>query len=235
VHRCKAAQNLVITARLASWLVAVRRLLIERVAAAVDRLRVGHPVRVGVDGVDGAGKTVFADELAAALAERGRPVIRAGVDSFHNPRELRYRLGRHSPEGYFRDSYDYERLRRLLLEPLGPGGTGRYRTAAFDHRTDREVIVEERVASPHAVLVFDGIFLHRAELRVYWDYSVFLRVGFDVSVARCAQRDQTAPSEATNRRYVEGQRLYLRECEPERLATAVVDNNDVHAPFIVSG
>jgi len=63
-------------------------------------------LRVGIDGVDGAGKTTFADELAAALAPFGRPVIRAGVDGFHHPRAVRYRRGRESPEGFFRDSYD---------------------------------------------------------------------------------------------------------------------------------
>ncbi len=58
-------------------------------------------VRVGIDGVDGAGKTVFGDELAQVLEKAGRPIIRASVDCFHHPRSLRYRLGRHSPHGYF--------------------------------------------------------------------------------------------------------------------------------------
>jgi hypothetical protein len=55
--------------------------------------------RVGVDRVDGAGKTTFADELARALEAIGRRTIRASVDGFHNPRSVRYRLGRGSPQG----------------------------------------------------------------------------------------------------------------------------------------
>jgi uridine kinase len=143
-------------------------------------------VRIGIDGVDGAGKTVFGDELAQVLRASGRPIIRASVDSFHHPQSIRYRLGRHSPHGYFRDSYNYVQLKAVLLDPLSSGGSGWYRTAAFDHRTDLPVSQPLAYASPDAILVFDGIFLHRPELRAYWDISVFLQVGFDMSIPRGA-------------------------------------------------
>ena len=206
--------------------------VIRRIAAAVDALHPGRTVLVGIDGVDGAGKTVFADELASALR---RPAIRAGVDSFHQPRAVRYRRGRNSPDGYFHDSFDIGLLRRVLIDPLRPGGDGWYRSAAFDHRTDSPVDVAPRRAPAGAALVFDGIFLHRTQLRDCWDYSVFLRVGFDVSVGRCALRDGTDPdpAAATNRRYVQGQRRYLSTCDPEGLATVVIDNTDLAHPVLV--
>jgi uridine kinase len=76
-----------------------RTAVLERVAAAVLALPAVGTVRVGIDGVDGAGKTTFADELREALTPSGRPVIRATVDGFHNPKTVRYRRGRSSPEG----------------------------------------------------------------------------------------------------------------------------------------
>ena len=51
------------------------------VAVSPDRT-----IRVAIDGVDGAGKTTFADELGSSVSALGRPVIRASVDGFHNPR-----------------------------------------------------------------------------------------------------------------------------------------------------
>ena len=60
----------------------------------------GRIQRVAIDGVDGAGKTTLANELAPRLELEGRPVIRASVDGFHNPRIVRYRLGKTSPEGF---------------------------------------------------------------------------------------------------------------------------------------
>jgi len=84
-------------------------------------------VRVAIDGVDAAGKTMLADELAVPIVERGRTVIRAAVDGFHNPRPARYRRGADSPEGYYRDSFDYAAILRDLLIPLGPEGNRQYR------------------------------------------------------------------------------------------------------------
>jgi uridine kinase len=212
-----------------------RQALLQRLTDTILRLAVAGVTRVAIDGVDGAGKSVFGDELARLLAAAGRRVIRASVDSFHNPRALRYRQGRHSPEGFFRDSYDYGQLRAALLDPLSPGGSGRYRSAAFDHRTDSPVSVPEARAEAGEILVFDGIFLHRPELRPYWDFSIFLEVEVALSIRRCAQRDGSSPDPRSpeNRRYVEGQQLYLRECEPKRHASVVVNNDDLGAPHLV--
>jgi len=213
-----------------------RRDILRSVADAILRLPAAHVVRIAIDGVDGAGKTMFADELARTLGASGRQTIRASVDSFHNPKAIRYRRGRHSPDGYFLDSYDYAQLKAALLDPLGPGGNGRYRMAVFDHSTNLPVTVPEAQAAPGDILVFDGIFLHRPKLRSYWDFSIFLEVGFDVSIARCALRDNGSPDlqAPENRRYVEGQQIYLRECDPKRYATVVINNEVLEAPYIVA-
>lgn len=191
-------------------------------------------VRVAVDGVDGAGKTTFADELAVVLRDRGRPVVRASVDGFHHVREVRYRRGRSSPDGYWRDAFDYDRFVGELLRPLGPGGNRRYRPATHDVRTDRPVHGPVRVAPPGAVLVVDGVFLHRDELVGHWDFSVFLDVPFDVTVPRTAARDGTPadPDDPANRRYVHAHRHYLASCDPASRATLTVDNADLTAPRV---
>ena len=67
--------------------------------------------KVAVDGVDGAGKTVFANELTKILNYLGKVVIRSSVDSFHNPKAIRYRLGSNSSRGFFVDSYNYDILK----------------------------------------------------------------------------------------------------------------------------
>ncbi|CCH27772.1 uridine kinase [Actinosynnema sp. NPDC047251] len=211
-----------------------RTAVLAEIAASVAALHPDRVVRVGVDGVDGAGKTTFADELADALAPSGRPTIRAGVDGFHHPRSVRHRRGRDSPEGFFHDSYDYGQLRTSLLDPLGPAGHRRYRTRAFDHETDRPVEPTWALAPRDAILVVDGIFLHRPELRPCWDYSVFLHVDFTVSLGRAAARGDLDPDPAApaNRRYVQGQLLYLDQCRPHDLASVVVDNNSLGTPRI---
>lgn len=213
---------------------AQRESVLKEFAQAIAALKPGRSVRVAVDGVDGAGKTVFGDELAAHL-QPYRPVVRASVDGFHNPRAIRHRLGRTSPLGYYRDSYDYDRFSEFLLAPFGPQGSRRYRRAAFDHTTDQPVDSPAEVARPDAALILDGIFLHRPELVDVWDFSIFLDVPFDVSVGRCAVRDGASPdpSDLTNQRYVLGQRLYFADAAPDERATAVVDNAQLATPKVI--
>src|SRR5262245_50966122 len=111
--------------------------------AALEKDRVQ---RVGIDGVDGIGKTTLANQLAPIVEALWPPVIRGSVDGFHHPRVIRYRLGKASPEGFFRDSYNYPELKRRLLDPLSPGGSGRYTLAVFNVETDQEVHLEPRHA-----------------------------------------------------------------------------------------
>jgi uridine kinase len=204
-----------------------RLLLLRQVADLVPIATGIHCVRVGIDGVDGAGKTVFADELAAELQARGRQVIRISVDDFHNVRSIRYRRGRDSPMGCWLDSFNYTRLHADVLGPLGPGGNRRYRSACHDLVSDAELDPPALEAAPGSVLVLDGIFLHRDELIAIWDFSVFLEVSADIAASRLAQRDGTPgdPDHPSMTRYVEAQRLYEAACRPRQRASVVIDNS----------
>lgn len=210
--------------------------MIEQIARAILNVQSRFVTRVAIDGVDGAGKTMFGDELGRTLEALGATVIRASVDGFHNPRSVRYRRGRYSPEGFYRDSYDYAMLKQVLLDPLSRGGSGEYVTAMFDHRNDTPIHPGTTQADVGDILIFDGIFAHRPELRGYWDLSVFLEVSFETSIKRLGARDGTPRdlSAPLNRRYIEGQLLYLQECGPADLATLVVDNNELASPKIKS-
>lgn len=204
-------------------------------AACAER-RPGQVVRVAVDGVDGAGKTVFADELATVLERRGVEVLRASMDGFHHPPQVRYRRGRDSPDGFYLDSFDLEALRRVLLDPLDVGGDRQVVRRIHDVHTEAPVAHLVEDASAVEVLVFDGIFVHRPELVDLWDLSVFLEVGFEVSVPRgasrgCGDPDPTAPA---NRRYVDAQLRYLETDRPRERATWVIDNTVLADAHVVS-
>ena len=198
-------------------------------ADAIVAVRVPHPTRVRIDGVDAAGKTTLADELAALVRARGRIAIRASTDSFHRPPAERYRLGRDSPLGFYRDSFDYAVLRRLLLDPLGPGGDLRYRMA---------VESPDATAPADAVLLLDGIFLARPELADCWDFRIFVAIGEAESLRRGVERDASflgGEQEARRRyerRYIPGQRLYLEEARPAETADAVLENDDPVTPTL---
>lgn len=211
-----------------------RRDVLLAIAAQVPAPDGADAVRVAVDGVDGSGKSVFADQLAGVLREQTRPVVRASVDDFHHPRVQRYRRGRSSPNGFWLDSFDYDRLRHDLLDPLGPGGSRRYRAAVHDLDTDQQLDLPWVVGPPGVVLVLDGLFLHRDGLHDLWALSVFLDVPFDVTAARMAARDGSNPDphHPSMRRYVDAQRIYFKSCMPATRADLVIDNSDWDRPAL---
>jgi uridine kinase len=206
--------------------------LARRIAAEVRP----HPLRVALDGRSAAGKTTLADELAGPIKRLGRPVIRASVDGFLRPAAERRRRGSLSPEGYYLDTVDYPAVHAALLDPLGPGGSRRYRARFFDLASERPFAEPERIAPEDAVLLVDGVFLLRPELDHAWDYRVFVEVDEEHTLARGAARDAArfgsvrAAEERYRRRYLPGERLYVGAVGPQERAEAVLDNRDPASP-----
>src|SRR5258708_21140680 len=163
--------------------------LLDRLAGAVESVPAAHPLRVAVDGPPAVGKTTLADELVLLRRDRGREVIRATAESFHLPRAQRYRRGEFSPEGCYRASFDYGALRRVLLDPLGPGGDRRYQHAVYDMGTDTALSQPVATASADAVLLLDGVFLLRPELIDRWDLRIFVSAAFERALDRGRVRD----------------------------------------------
>jgi uridine kinase len=220
--------------------------MIERVQERVRAIADGRPVLVGIDGVDGAGKSRFADELAGFL-EAEMTVCRASVDGFHNPRAVRYQRGALSPAGYYEDSFNTALVIESLLRPLSlargdarvqPGPVP-IRRAAFDHRRDRPVEAEWELVPHDCLLLFDGIFANRPKFREFWDLTIFLHCDFSESIRRSVARDcksGESKQEMVRRfheRYVPAQIDYLTEHRPLLSADLVIDNTRLHAPRIV--
>lgn len=213
---------------------AVVRDLAERIVA----LRRGERVAVAVDGVDGAGKTVLADELAEVIGalDGARSVVRVSVDGFHRPRAARVARGR-GPESFYEDSYDYAAFRRVVIEPFRRGEP--VTPAVNDVDADRAVRPDPVPVGADTVLLVDGIFLQRPELADVWDAAVWVEVPFSVSVprgnARFGDGHDADPEAPENQRYVGGQRLYLAAVEPRSRATWVLDNTDLDRPVLHPG
>ncbi len=119
----------------------LREQLLLQLTHLVVSLEHSHPLRIAINGIDAAGKTTLANELALQIEAQGRPVIRASIDGFQRPRRERYQRGTDSPEGYYEDAFDYDSLKKDLLAPLGPLGSRKYRHAVFDVSTDTPLTI----------------------------------------------------------------------------------------------
>ncbi|HVE98111.1 MAG TPA: uridine kinase [Mycobacteriales bacterium] len=183
--------------------------IVRDLADLVGALCADHDrVTVAIDGPDAAGKTTLAKDLAHEI--RGH-VVRASVDAFLHDASIRYRRGELSPEGCYRDSFDYARLQREVLQPFARGG-------------DR------------AVLLVDGVFLLRPELRGAWTLSVYLDVSAGESLRRAKRRDAERFGVELERRYAErylpAQDLYRAEADPVAVADVVLGYDDPARPDV---
>ncbi len=213
-----------------------RQAMIDRLAQMIAGVQLDHTVRVGIDGPSAAGKTTLADELVSPIEAVGRPVIRASIDGFHQPRVVRRRRGSECPVGYYEDSFDFGAAVRNVLQPLGPNGTGRFRRAVYDFRVEQAVDAPEEEAPANAVLLFEGVFLMRPELNAHWDVRIYVDVPDEVAVLRARQRDLRlfGSDEQVQRRYavryLPGQAMYFDEHAPKEKADIIIRNSDPSRP-----
>lgn len=190
---------------------------------------------VAVDGISGSGTAAFADGLAEVFREDDRVAFRASIDDFHRPREERYTRGKDSPEGYYSDSFDYSLFRRALIEPYRLAGSTGFQLVGFDEKRNTGEELRWVTGPKDAVLLVDGVFLHRPELRGLWHYSIWLDVSFAEAYNRLHETIgvDADPTAASNGRYVGGQQLYQRDVGPRTHASAVINNEDPSHPFRV--
>jgi uridine kinase len=216
-----------------------RLIVLGDIAAKIGKISLGHPLRIAIDGRTAAGKTTLSDEFAALIDGRGQPVIRASIDGFHRPKVERYARGRYSAEGYYYDARDHAAIMHLLLVPLGPSGSRLYRTTSFDLEKDEPVVQEPLCAPEDAVLIVDGTFLQRPELRDGWDLTIFVKTCAEIAELRAVGRDaaRSGVPDATRKLYVERYRaafeLYEGLCAPEDIADVVFTNDDWERPSVL--
>jgi uridine kinase len=208
-----------------------RKRLLAALAQQVCALGSGR-LEVAVDGRTASGKTSFGHELAHALAARGRPVLRASLDDFKRPWRDRGLYDRESGEGYYRNAFDYDAVRRLLLTPMV--GDGVCALCSVDPRTQIDHSEATVQAAPDAILVVDGVFAFRPELNDHWDLRIWLEIATADSIARGLARDG-GDGTVMRDRYVVSEDLYAAEVDPAARADVVIDNSRFDQPRALRG
>lgn len=177
---------------------------------------------VAIDGRHGAGQREFAEALAQTLRTRGSKVFHAHMDDFFHPRAVREKAGWLDGKAHYRSAYDYSLFRRVLVDPFHTGGSTGFVLTGFDEVRDQPVFQPKWMsAGPDAILIVDGVFLHRPELSGLWNYSVWLSTPLAAADEPEAARD--AASDV----------VYLAATKSSEAATTIIDNQDPENPHRV--
>jgi len=195
------------------------------VAELADRLaaeRPGQRLRVAVDGAPAAEPARLADALVDPLRVRGRPAVRVDANDFLRPASVRLEFGRTNPDAFYTGWLDENALRREVLDPAGPGGSGRVVTRLWNARTDRATREPYAELPPAAVVVVSGPLLLGAGLP--FDVTVHL------SLSAAALDRRTDPAD---RWTLPAYQRYGDEVDPASFADVVVRVDDPRHPALV--
>jgi hypothetical protein len=195
------------------------------VGELADRLATEQPadrLRVAIDGAPAADPDRLADALVDPLRVRGRPAVRVDAGDFLRPASLRLEFGRTNPDAFYTGWLDEAALRREVLDPAGPGGSGRIVTRLWDARTDRATREPYSDLPPTAVVLVSGPLLLGAGLP--FDVTVHL----EVSAAALDRR-----TEPDLRWTLPAYTRYGDEVDPASFADVVVRLDDPKRPALV--
>ena len=148
-------------------------LLADEVAALVAA-RPGR-VRLAVDGPPPTGPRELAEAVAERLRTLGRAAVVVDAGDYLRPASLRLERGRTDPDEFLDGWLDAGGLRREVLGPAAPDGSGRVLPRLWDARADR-AYRDTPVALPAdgVVALAGGLLLGRG---LPFDLAVHLRMG----------------------------------------------------------
>lgn len=197
------------------------------VSELVERIgKVADPdgwTRVAVDGAPAAGPDRLAEALVDPLRALGHEVLHVRTTDFLRPKSVRWEFGRTNPDAYYEGWYDEAGLRREVLDPLGPGGTGRVLPTLRDPVRDRATRAAYLTLPPGAVLLVSGDLLLGSGL------AFELAAHLVMSPAALARH--TPPEEAWT---LPAYARYADEVAPQTFADLVVKVDDARHPAIMS-
>lgn len=143
--------------------------LAERITATPGRLR------VIVDGPPPAGPVALARAVADLLRGRGRAALAVDADDFLRPASVRLEFGRTDPDMYLDGWLDEPALRREVLGPVAPDGSGAVLPRLRDTHRDRAFRDAPVPLGAHGVVLLGGGRLLGRGLPA--DLTVHLRMG----------------------------------------------------------
>jgi hypothetical protein len=196
--------------------------LVEELAERIATHRAGSWLRVAIDGPPAADPDTLAAAMVAPLRIRGRAALYVPTSGFVRPASLRFEHGRTDPDAYYEDWWDLDGLRREVLDPLSPGGTGRVLPSLWDPRVDRATRAEYISLPPGGVVLVSGPLLLGTGLA--FDLTVHLALSAPALARRTAPDQQwTLPAYAR----------YAGEVAPGAFADVVIRLDDPRHPAVV--
>ncbi len=198
------------------------------------------PLRVAINGIEGTGKTYFAEKFSAYLNQQSFEAHHISIDGFHFDSSIRYRQGRDSSQGYYEDSFDeLTFVEKVLL--ASQQDVPQITKATHDLETDEYINLKPETIRFDSIIVTDGAYLFKPNYLPHWDLKIYLQCPFEIAMARGIKRDQAwlgGLQEAEQKfidRYHAASKIYNQLNQPENQADIIIDNSDFSKLRVIKG
>lgn len=196
--------------------------------AHVFEQRAARNLIVGVSGIDGSGKSKLASKLESGLNSGGIMARQISIDDFLQPKSLRHK-NPNQIQGYFEDNFNYDSLNTQVLVPVRNSMSVDNKIPVLDLDTDQISEQPFRFSGP-GVLIVEGVFLFRKELRDAIDFKIWIQIDFKPAMARILNRvrdkrygDAAAIRSRYETRFFPTQRFHLERDKPCEFADIVLE------------
>lgn len=181
---------------------------------------------IGMDGLGGAGKSTLSEKLVQALTEKQYRCILLHIDDFIHPRAIRYNAAFPEWQCYYDLQWRYDYFADVVGR-IRSGRPGAIDVELYDKEGDGYISSPVHLAG-NTLLIVEGIFLQRRELRGLFDYMIYIDVPEEARLRRVLQRDTYIGGEEQiagkyHRRYFPAERRYVEEYHPRDTADLVID------------
>lgn len=176
---------------------------------------------IGIDGLGGSGKTMYAYKLQKQL--EGSMILH--LDEFVHKKEIRYNKNYEEWYCYYHLQWRYDYLIQKLLLPLKSGLDVNETIEVYNRETDSYILRKIEIPVGTTVII-EGVFLQRPELRPYFESVIYLELDKETRLKRISNRDIYMGNKKEialkyEQRYFPAEEKYIEQCNPVALADIV--------------
>ncbi|MBR3031395.1 MAG: hypothetical protein IKH92_00035 [Clostridiales bacterium] len=191
---------------------------------------------LGIDGIEFAGKKVFASRLARYFDMLGKEFDVVELEDYHRAVEASYK-GEDPVESYYFNGFNTEKLIAEVLKPFKKTGSIDKIVYCLDSTNDSFVNERHYMLSEDGVMILIGTMMYREPLMRYFDVTVYMRVDYKEAEHRASLLDTPLygedPVEVYKTKHIPAQKMYISRHDPFDGRDFVIDNTNYHRPYIV--
>lgn len=191
---------------------------------------------MGIDGIDFAGKKVFANKLGQYLEMLGKEYQIVHLEDYHRAVEESYK-GEDPVEAFYFNGFNNDKLIEEVLNPYTKNGSIDKIVYCLDNTGEAFVNERHYQLSSDGLMIILGCMMFREPLIHYFDMTVFMKVDYRESEHRASLIEAPIygidPVELYRTKNIPAQKMYVQRHDPYENRDFIIDNSNFHRPILV--